>query len=51
MAKVAKQLNNRTFTDYYHRLSLMAKSVFKWENLPEGIDEKHIEKYLFTEGR
>ena len=50
MNKIAKQINNRTFTDYYNRLQLMAKSVFKWENLPEGIDEKHIEKYLFSEG-
>ena len=47
---VAKVLNNRTYTDFYNRLSLLARSVFKWENLPNGINEKWIEKYLFNEG-
>lgn len=47
---VAKVLNNRTYTDYYYRLSLLARSVFKWENLPNGINEKWIEKYLFNDG-
>lgn len=51
MKNIAKQLNNRTFTDYYYRLMLMSKSIFKWENLPNGIDEKWIEKYLFSEGK
>lgn len=48
---IASRLNNLTYTDYYYRLSLLAKSVFKWENLPNGIDEKWIEKYLFNEGK
>lgn len=47
---VATQLNNRTYTDYYYRLMLIARSLFKWEGLPNGIDEKWIEKYLFYEG-
>lgn len=51
MESVAKQLNDLTFTDYFYRLSLLAKSVFKWNNLPNGIDEKWIEKYLFAEGK
>lgn len=50
MKSVAKYLNDRTITDYIFRLSLLAKSVFKWNNLPNGIDEKHIEKYLYTDG-
>ena len=45
-----KNLNDITFRDYYNRLSLLAKSVFKWNNLPNGIDEKWIEKYLFNYG-
>lgn len=45
-----KQLNDITFTDYYYRLMLLARSVFKWNNLPNGIDEKWIEKFLYTEG-
>lgn len=47
---LAKDLNNYTYSDYYYRLMLLARSVFKWENLPNGIDEKWIEKYLFSYG-
>ena len=50
MKSIAKQLNDRTYTDYFYRLMLLARSVFKWENLPNGIDERWIERYLFTEG-
>lgn len=50
MKQITSKLNNRTYTDYYYRLMLMAKSIFKWENLPNGIDEKWIEKYLFSLG-
>ena len=46
----AKQLNNLTFTMYYYDLSILALSLFKWDNLPNGIDEKWIEKYLFSYG-
>ena len=46
----AKQLNNITYTDYYYRLMLLSRSVFEWSGLPEGIDEKWIERYLFHHG-
>lgn len=46
-----KTLNDLTFTDYYFRLSLLARSVFKWENLPNGINERWIEKFLFRYGK
>lgn len=46
-----KVLNDRTFSDYYNRLKLLAKSVFKWNNLPNSIDEKWIEGFLFSEGK
>ena len=45
-----KKLNNLTFTDYFYRLSLIALSIFKWDNLPNGINERWIEKYLFDIG-
>lgn len=51
IGSVAKDLNNLTFTDYFYRLMLLARSIFKWSNLPNGIDEKWIERYLFTEGK
>lgn len=47
---IAKQLNNRVYTNYFYRLMLISKSLFKWENLPNGLDEKWIERYLFDEG-
>lgn len=40
-----------TFADYYTRLKLIAKSIFKWNNLPNGMNEKWIERYLYEEGR
>ena len=47
---MAQRLNQLTFNDYYTRLSLLAKTLFKWENLPNGISEKWIERYLFDAG-
>lgn len=51
MKSFAKQLNNATFTDYYYRLMLIARSIFEWKNLPNGIDEKWIERYLYIDGQ
>ena len=51
MKTIAQELNDRTYTDYFYRLTLLARSVFKWENLPNGIDEKWIERYLFSDGK
>lgn len=48
---ITKDINNLTYTDYFYRLMLLARSVFKWNNLPNNIDERWIERYLFTEGR
>lgn len=51
MKSFAKILNDQTFTDYYYRLMLLARSVFKWENLPGNINEKWIEYFLFHYGK
>lgn len=48
---IAKKMNDLTYTDYFYRLMMLSKSVFKWNNLPNGIDEKWIEKFLFSEGQ
>lgn len=50
MRSIAQQLNDRVFTDYYTRLMLIARALFKWNNLPNGLDEKWIERYLFRDG-
>ena len=47
---VNQQLNNRVYTNYFYRLMLLSKSLFKWNNLPNNINEKWIEKYLFEDG-
>lgn len=46
-----KQINNLIINDYYQRLMLIARSLFKWNNLPNGIDEKWIEEYLYFGGK
>ena len=51
MKTFGKTLSDYTFTDYYNRLMLLARSVFKWEGLPNGMNEKWIEKFLFHEGQ
>lgn len=48
---VSKQLNDITYTTYFYRLMLIARKIFKWNNLPNGIDEKWIERFLFYEGK
>lgn len=45
-----KTINNITFKMYNYQLTLLALSLFKWENLPEGMDEKWIERYLCKKG-
>lgn len=45
-----KGINDLTYSDYFYRLMLIARSVFKWNNLPNNIDEKWIEKFLFSYG-
>lgn len=50
MKSIAKTLNDLTFTDYYYRLMLIARSIYKWEGLPNGIKEDWIERYLYNEG-
>ena len=47
----SQRLNNLVYTDYFIRLMLISKTLFKWENLPNNINEKWIERYLFSEGR
>ena len=51
MESMAQQLNDIVYSDYLYRLTLIARSVFEWENLPNNIDEKWIEKYLFSDGK
>lgn len=35
----------------FDELSLLAKNRFKWSNLPDGIESRYIERYLFETGQ
>lgn len=43
-------LNDRTYIQYYNRLSALAISMFEWKNLPSSVDERFLEYILFAEG-
>lgn len=47
----ASKMNNLVFRDIFYRLMMISKSVYEWKNLPNGMNEKWIEDYLFSEGR
>lgn len=44
-------MNNRAFMYYVTRFSELAISVFKWENLPDTIDERFLELTLYQYGQ
>ena len=48
---VAQMANNMVFSYYYYKLMLIARSLFEWEGLPNNMDERWIEKYLFSSGK
>ena len=48
---VAQMANNITFSHYYYKLELIARALFKWSNLPNNMDDRWIERYLFTSGK
>lgn len=43
-------MNNRTYMQYYNRLTELALSMFEWENLPKTIDQRFLEMCLFSDG-
>ena len=48
--ELLKISNNTTFQKYYNQFTLLALNMFEWENLPEGIETRHIEKPLIEFG-
>ena len=50
MKPFAKVMNDQTFTDYYYRLMLLARTSHEWCDLPNSINERWIEKFLFHKG-
>jgi hypothetical protein len=43
-------LNNKTYMQYYNRLTELAISMFEWKNLPETIDPRFLELALYSDG-
>lgn len=43
-------MNNRTYLQYYNRLTELAISMFEWQNLPETVDQSFLEMCLFSDG-
>ena len=43
-------LNNRTYIQYYNRLTELSISMFEWKNLPGTIDPRFLELTLFSDG-
>lgn len=50
-ASLTDLLNELTFSTLYDKFKMLATAAFEWEGLPEGIEEKFIERYLFDGGK
>ena len=48
--ELLKISNNTTFQKYYNQFTLLALNMFEWDNLPDGIETRHIEKPLIELG-
>ena len=46
----SRKYTNWTYQHYYNRLTELAISRYKWNNLPESIDERFLELVLFGDG-
>lgn len=47
---VAQFSNNITFSYYYYKMMLIVKNLFEWSGLPNNMEGRWIEKYLFQDG-
>ena len=43
-------MNRASFDMYFYRLCEIGMSVFEWKNLPDGVDERMLEYWLFFNG-
>ena len=48
---VAQMSNNITFSYYYYKLMLIVNNLFEWEGLPNNMESRWIENYLFSDGQ
>lgn len=50
-ANLTDLLNDLTFKVIYEKFKLICINEFEWKNLPNGILERHIERWLFENGK
>lgn len=50
-ATLTDLLNDLTYKAIYDKFKMIAVNRFEWDGLPDGIDEKFIENFLFDEGQ
>lgn len=48
---VAQFSNNITFSYYYYKMMLIVRNLFEWEGLPNNMEARWIERYLFADGK
>ena len=44
-------MNNRTYQQYYSRMTELAVSMFDWKGLPQSVNAEYMEKALFSYGQ
>jgi len=49
-AKLADLLNDLTFRTLFDRFKLICTNEYHWKGLPDGIEPRHIERWLFSDG-
>lgn len=50
-ANLSDLLNDLTFAALFKKYQLIAVNAFEWSGLPDGIQERHIERHLFDHGK
>lgn len=49
-ATLTDLLNDLTYRTLFDKYKLICMNEYKWENLPAGIEPRHIERWLFSNG-
>lgn len=50
-ATLTDLLNDLTFRSLFNKFRLLGVSAFEWSGLPDGVEEKWVEQYLFDHGK
>lgn len=50
-ATLTDLLNDLTYKTIFDKFKMVAINMFEWSGLPDGIDEKYIEEFLFNDGQ